>query len=101
MSSGSQFGRRRPRRRTAESASGASLLQLGDRGVPQQQPLGAVGPEVDLGDRVGAAALDPDDHAEPVGVVGDPVSYTHLRAHETDSYLVCRLLLEKKNITTF
>ena len=29
------------------------------------------------------------------------VSYTHLRAHETDSYLVCRLLLEKKkNILT-
>src|SRR5664279_5972550 len=31
------------------------------------------------------------------GVTGDetvdtPVSYTHLRAHETDSYLVCRLL---------
>ena len=28
-----------------------------------------------------------------------PVSYTHLRAHETDSYLVCRLLLEKKKNT--
>src|SRR5665647_3024150 len=28
------------------------------------------------------------------------VSYTHLRAHETDSYLVCRLLLEKKKNTT-
>src|SRR5680860_313030 len=31
-------------------------------------------------------------------VKGNPtasVSYTHLRAHETDSYLVCRLLLEK------
>ena len=28
--------------------------------------------------------------------VPPPVSYTHLRAHETDSYLVCRLLLEKK-----
>src|SRR5665647_3874026 len=27
------------------------------------------------------------------------VSYTHLRAHETDSYLVCRLLLEKKKKT--
>ena len=27
-----------------------------------------------------------------------PVSYKHLRAHETASYLVCRLLLEKKNI---
>ena len=25
--------------------------------------------------------------------------YTHLRAHETDSYLVCRLLLEKKKKT--
>src|SRR5680860_1781867 len=29
-----------------------------------------------------------------------PVSYTHLRAHETDSYLVCRLLLEKKKRNT-
>src|SRR5665647_3688900 len=28
------------------------------------------------------------------------VSYTHLRAHETDSYLVCRLLLEKKKSIT-
>src|SRR5450759_2925847 len=27
-----------------------------------------------------------------------PVSYTHLRAHETRHDLVCRLLLEKKNI---
>ena len=28
-----------------------------------------------------------------------PVSYTHLRAHETVLDLVCRLLLEKKKIT--
>src|SRR5680860_1457989 len=27
----------------------------------------------------------------------EAVSYTHLRAHETDSYIVCRLLLEKKH----
>eukprot|EP00658_Telonema_sp_P-2_P031988 TRINITY_DN2380_c0_g1_i1.p1 TRINITY_DN2380_c0_g1~~TRINITY_DN2380_c0_g1_i1.p1 ORF type:complete len:476 (-),score=185.24 TRINITY_DN2380_c0_g1_i1:95-1522(-) len=27
---------------------------------------------------------------------GKPVSYTHLRAHETPEHLVCRLLLEKK-----
>ena len=27
---------------------------------------------------------------------GHPVSYTHLRAHETPEHLVCRLLLEKK-----
>src|SRR5678815_5837552 len=28
--------------------------------------------------------------------VVNPVSYTHLRAHETPEHLVCRLLLEKK-----
>ena len=33
--------------------------------------------------------------ATVTGVV--PVSYTHLRAHETVLDLVCRLLLEKKN----
>ena len=33
--------------------------------------------------------------------VMEAVSYTHLRAHETDSYLVCRLLLEKKKPITF
>ena len=31
-----------------------------------------------------------------VGIVLS-VSYTHLRAHETEADLVCRLLLEKKN----
>ena len=30
-------------------------------------------------------------------VIPGPVSYTHLRAHETVLDLVCRLLLEKKN----
>eukprot|EP00658_Telonema_sp_P-2_P065818 TRINITY_DN54986_c0_g1_i2.p1 TRINITY_DN54986_c0_g1~~TRINITY_DN54986_c0_g1_i2.p1 ORF type:complete len:152 (+),score=45.93 TRINITY_DN54986_c0_g1_i2:91-546(+) len=29
-----------------------------------------------------------------------PVSYTHLRAHETPEHLVCRLLLEKKKNST-
>src|SRR5678815_3694567 len=37
-------------------------------------------------------------------VLGDgimaPVSYTHLRAHETPEHLVCRLLLEKKKKAT-
>ena len=27
----------------------------------------------------------------------NPVSYTHLRAHETHEHLVCRLLLEQHN----
>ena len=30
-----------------------------------------------------------------------PVSYTHLRAHETPEHLVCRLLLEKKKTNTY
>src|SRR5450756_1257406 len=30
------------------------------------------------------------------GLIEEPVSYTHLRAHETRHDLVCRLLLEKK-----
>ena len=30
------------------------------------------------------------------GRILESVSYTHLRAHETLRYLVCRLLLEKK-----
>ena len=30
----------------------------------------------------------------------DPVSYTHLRAHETVLDIVCRLLLEKKKSKT-
>ena len=30
-----------------------------------------------------------------------PVSYTHLRAHETPEHLVCRLLLEKKKKNTY
>src|SRR5678810_264480 len=32
-----------------------------------------------------------------IAVDHNPVSYTHLRAHETGRNLVCRLLLEKKN----
>ena len=34
--------------------------------------------------------------ASSLGLSTDPVSYTHLRAHETVLDLVCRLLLEKK-----
>ena len=33
---------------------------------------------------------------EPSVIALNPVSYTHLRAHETVLDLVCRLLLEKK-----
>src|SRR5664279_5694009 len=40
----------------------------------------------DVGDQIGGE-IDIGDLAR----TQDPVSYTHLRAHETDSYLVCRL----------
>ena len=36
------------------------------------------------------------DSAADLRAIDDPVSYTHLRAHETGRNLVCRLLLEKK-----
>ena len=36
-----------------------------------------------------------------IRVVSFPVSYTHLRAHETTLHLVCRLLLEKKKKKLF
>ena len=35
----------------------------------------------------------------PIENCSESVSYTHLRAHETVLDLVCRLLLEKKQIT--
>src|SRR5660397_274240 len=35
-------------------------------------------------------------HVDVIQVRMLPVSYTHLRAHETKANLVCRLLLEKK-----
>ena len=62
------------------------------------------GKEVQLFRRAGAA-----DRGEKIGhrrmlaqdlLDFEPVSYTHLRAHETVLDLVCRLLLEKKKKTT-
>src|SRR5680860_1904918 len=50
--------------------------------------------KVAMVDRVAAAGAA--DLTRNSKVTDLSVSYTHLRAHETDSYLVCRLLLEKK-----
>ena len=48
-----------------------------------------------------AEGVRPTRHAgEEKRPVRRPVSYTHLRAHETGRNLVCRLLLEKKNTET-
>ena len=49
-------------------------------------------------DQRAATRVADGDRAHDARVAGDgrPVSYTHLRAHETVLDLVCRLLLEKK-----
>eukprot|EP00658_Telonema_sp_P-2_P025656 TRINITY_DN20333_c0_g1_i1.p1 TRINITY_DN20333_c0_g1~~TRINITY_DN20333_c0_g1_i1.p1 ORF type:complete len:107 (+),score=9.22 TRINITY_DN20333_c0_g1_i1:254-574(+) len=44
-------------------------------------------------DRRGGKLTNLSDHS---AIATQPVSYTHLRAHETPEHLVCRLLLEKK-----
>src|SRR5450759_4050926 len=46
----------------------------------------------------GGYRSEQDAHVQPEGPLLNilPVSYTHLRAHETRHDLVCRLLLEKK-----
>ena len=79
---------RRPPRSTLDRSSAASdvykrqLVQFADVG---------------LADRAMQAAVE-HDQGEALGFLrGEiPVSYTHLRAHETVLDLVCRLLLEKK-----
>ena len=84
---------RRPPRSTLDRSSAAS-----DVYKRQVQP-------VEHAARLRAPAqFDDDAHAAPVAFVadvGDPVSYTHLRAHETVLDLVCRLLLEKKKRTNY
>src|SRR5665647_3825643 len=80
------LGRLAPRARVVE-------LLVSDLAVDLQ--YGIVVAEHMVGDRAGVGVLrvGVDVHLHHAVV---PVSYTHLRAHETDSYLVCRLLLEKK-----
>ena len=82
---------RRPPRSTLDRSSAAS-----DVYKRQAQQLGA-------GEHAAARVVRVAEQHDPRALVGPrgetPVSYTHLRAHETVLDLVCRLLLEKqKNI---
>ena len=83
---------RRPPRSTLDRLSAAS-------DVYKRQVVGrAAGMAAGLHDqwaKVGDCSLVPAD-----GLLIEPVSYTHLRAHETVLDLVCRLLLEKKKTRT-
>ena len=50
----------------------------------------------DRGQRAAEASIEHHLQKRVAVAVGLPVSYTHLRAHETVLDIVCRLLLEKK-----
>src|SRR5680860_728119 len=64
-------------------------LGLSNNGPVGGHPLGFTRQGCDVYSRVVWGART----SLSVGLLVTPVSYTHLRAHETDSYLVCRLLL--------
>src|SRR5665647_3757359 len=79
------------RQRAALDANEAFWLREAER-LQIWRPLGMVS-ILDYMERVLGHA--PRTAQDRLRVARAPVSYTHLRAHETDSYLVCRLLLEK------
>ena len=81
---------RRPPRSTQSRSSAASDVYK--RQIQNHQTVGR-GVVQDVGSLVHLHK----ERAQPLGDV-IPVSYTHLRAHETVLDLVCRLLLEKKKI---
>src|SRR5665647_1710936 len=78
-------------------ATARRFLQEGARvylgGLHPDHVTAAVQGLSEVGEVSGAAA-DVSQVAGVAALVKGAVSYTHLRAHETDSYLVCRLLLE-------
>ena len=82
---------RRPPRSTLDRSSAAS-------DVYKRQHQALTGDLKKLVDESMQAALKIERIAA-IGEEADPVSYTHLRAHETVLDLVCRLLLEKKKST--
>src|SRR5674536_373085 len=83
-------------RRRHTRCSGVSWVQAED-GIRDAQESRGLG---DVYKRQGIRGLPrraPGWERPPCASAGpDPVSYTHLRAHETPEHLVCRLLLEKK-----
>src|SRR5665647_3722154 len=85
-----------PKRRnlaTSSPITGASPLRVGAPSTAQQNrsPSTTSCPYWGTRGRRGRTTLG----TSPCPSALRAVSYTHLRAHETDSYLVCRLLLEK------
>ena len=84
---------RRPPRSTLDRSSAASDV------YKRQDRLDTTGLVVSVIGTDGQEA-GPFDFSQAPAHGQVPVSYTHLRAHETVLDLVCRLLLEKKKKTT-
>src|SRR5665809_154118 len=87
---------RRPPRSTQSRSSAASdvykrQVHARDRARGGHQPRQHVG----VAPQGASVAGAPEPELRRYQLRG-PVSYTHLRAHETKANLVCRLLLEKK-----
>ena len=64
-------------------AEAAEILQFSERGISE-----------DILKVLDSAVANAEHNDNQIA--DEPVSYTHLRAHETPEHLVCRLLLEKK-----
>ena len=84
---------RRPPRSTLDRSSAASDVYKRQLKEPRVQRV--IEPML-RGDE-----LTPDISEDDVQYTLDPVSYTHLRAHETVLDLVCRLLLEQEQTTLY
>ena len=91
---------RRPPRSTLDRSSAASDVYK--RQVPVSDGSDPHPSNTDGGEAGGASGdggAAPKDRQQVEREAREPVSYTHLRAHETVLDLVCRLLLEKKKNT--
>ena len=91
---------RRPPRSTLDRSAAASEVYKRQSGVRGRRRRRGRAPDLRArGDAPGAArqaALDRGGQPRPRARGAAPVSYTHIRAHETVLDIVCRLLLEKK-----
>ena len=85
---------RRPPRSTLDRSSAASDVYKRQERKRLQAQLRRTERVAELGTVASGMAHE---IGTPMNVILGPVSYTHLRAHETVLDLVCRLLLEKKN----
>src|SRR5664280_3222642 len=83
--------------RIDRQATGADLLIHAARALPTLGPAGHRVRYVLHGKSVPPSGSHADPPVQSVLTPLGPVSYTHLRAHETVLDLVCRLLLEKQN----